>query len=190
MKKIFLSLLIVITAACSSYQAFRQGEEAESQENYDRAVAKYMEALSKEPDSVRYKIYLERARLRASQYHFEKGKKLHAAGKYQAAILEYQMAVQMDPSNEFAQNELLKATRAYEEKHQALTDLEEMKQRALMQRGGPPLLNPRSTEPMDFSFQKPTEVQDIYQAMATAFGFNIIFDPQIGELYDFLGVFL
>lgn len=180
MKKLILLLALTLLTACSSYQAFREGEKAEQDENYDRAVAKYMEALSRDPDNVRYKIYLERVRLRASQAHFEKAKKLHEAGKLRSAILEYQMAVQLDPTNEYAQVELKKALKAQKEKNTALSDLEVLKQKA-MSSGQPPKLNPKSREPMAFSFPKPTEVKDIYKAFAKAFGFNIIYDPQIKE---------
>ncbi|HPR65467.1 MAG TPA: secretin N-terminal domain-containing protein [Thermoanaerobaculia bacterium] len=178
---LFVTLTLTLLIACSSHQAFREGQKAEDRENYDRAVAKYLEALAKDPSNARYKVHLERVRLRASQAHFERAKKLVLAEQYQAAILEFQMAVQFDPTNQYAQVELEKALRAYEKQNASLSELEALKEKAMEDRGQPPRLNPKSTAPMTFSFSKPTEVQDIYQAFAKAFGFNIIYDPQIKE---------
>jgi len=173
--------LAALMTACTGYNAFRTGERAESGQNYDKAVAEYLLALSKDPQNVRYRIYLQRARVKASQYHFENAKNLHAAKQYPAAVLEYQMAVQLDPNNQFAATELAKAQREWESIRTAKSDLEKGKEDAQRKRPQPPKLDPKSREAMSFSFPKPTEFQDICKALSKAFGFNVIFDSQLKE---------
>jgi len=182
LKKILLFLgLAAFLMACTGYNAFRTGERAEKNQDYDKAVAEYLLALSKDPQNVQYRIYLQRARVKASSYHFENAKTLHAAKQYPAAVLEYQMAVQLDPNNQFADTELAKAQREWEAIRNAKSDIEKGKEEAQKKRPQPPKLDPKSRESMSFSFPKPTEFQDICKALGKAFGFNVIFDSQIKE---------
>lgn len=180
MKKIILFLLI-FTFSCTGYRAFKSGEDAEKIKDYDKAVAEYLSALAKDPENIKYKIYLERAKLRASQIHFENGKKLHQAKQYPGAILEYQIAYQLDPTNQFAAQELAKAQKEYEQIRKAETEIEKAKEEAKKAKAQPPKLNPKSKKPMSFSFPKPTEFMDICKAVGKGFGFNVIFDPQMKE---------
>lgn len=180
MKKYFL-IFTIFFISCTGYRAFKSGQEAEKMKNYDKAVADYLSALLKDPENIKYKIYLERAKLRASQVHFENAKKLHQAKQYPAAILEYQIAVQLDPTNQFAAQELAKAEKEYEELRKTETEIEKAKEKAKKALAQPPKLDPKSKKPMSFSFPKPTEFMDICKAIAKGFGFNVIFDPQMKE---------
>ena len=182
MKKILLLLIAgVFLVSCTGYNAFRTGERAEKAQEYDKAVADYLLALSKDPENLKFRIYLQRAKLKASQYHFENAKDLHAAKQYPAAVLEYQMAVQLDPNNQFAATELAKAQKEWDVLRMSKSELEMSKEAAYKQRPKIPKLNPKSKEPMSFSFPKPTEFQDICKAVSKAFGFNVIFDSQLKE---------
>ncbi len=174
-------MILIFQFSCTGYRAFKSGEEAEKAKDYDKAVEEYVSTLSKDPENIKYKIYLERAKLRASQYHFEKGKKFHQAKQYPAAILEYQIAVQLDPTNQFAAQELAKAQKEYETIKKAESEIEKAKEEAKKAQAQPPKLNPKSKKPMSFSFPKPTEFMDICKAVAKGFGFNVIFDPQMKE---------
>lgn len=180
MKKLLIALLLM-ELSCTGYQAFRSGEKAEKSRDYDVAVADYLSALAKDPDNVRYRINLERAKLRASQFHFENGKQLHAARQYAGAILEYQMAVQLDPNNQFAADQLARAQKEFAETQASRETLEKDKQAAAKKPAQIPKLDPRSKAPLSFSFPKPTEFQDICKAVGKAFGFNVIFDAQLKE---------
>ncbi|MEJ5165472.1 MAG: secretin N-terminal domain-containing protein [Thermoanaerobaculia bacterium] len=180
MKK-FILFLLIFTISCTGYRAFKSGQDAEKIKDYDKAVAEYLSALAKDPENIKYKIYLERAKLRASQTHFENGKKLHQAKQYPGAILEYQIAVQLDPTNQFAAQELVKAQKEYELLRASETEIEKAKEEAKKAKAQPPKLNPKSKKPMSFSFPKPTEFMEICKAVAKGFGFNVIFDPQMKE---------
>ncbi len=180
MRKLLIALLL-LELSCTGYQAFRHGEKSEKSRDYDTAVADYLAALAKDPDNVRYRINLERAKLRASQYHFENGKALHAAKQYPGAILEYQMAYQLDPNNQFAADQLARAQKEFAEVQAAQSSLDKEKQAAAKKPPVLPKLDPKSKAPLSFSFPKPTEFQDICKAVAKAFGFNVLFDAQVKE---------
>ncbi len=180
MRKLLIALLL-LELSCTGYQAFRSGEKAEKSRDYDAAVAEYLSALAKDPDNVRFRINLERAKLRASQFHFENGKTLHGGRQYPGAILEYQIAVQLDPNNQFAADQLARAEREFAEMQASLTNLDKEKQIAAKKPAVLPQLDPRSKVPLSFSFPKPTEFQDICKAVAKAFGFNVLFDAQMKD---------
>ena len=112
------------------------------------------------------------------------GKDLYDAGVLDRAIEEYRQAVQLDPSNQYAQVELEKAiyaqARAKEDGSQPET-LAEMKENMRGSRAQPPVLNPRSNEPISLTFPKPVSVTSIYRALGRAFGIDVLFDPKMRE---------
>ena len=61
----------------------------------------------------RYQAALLRAKIKASQEHFEKGKEFEKAGVIERALVEYQQAVQLDPTNQYAQAQLEHVHRQY-----------------------------------------------------------------------------
>jgi len=79
LKTTSLVLALTLTAGCVSFNAYQRGLTAERQKNWDEAVIQYEKALEIDPDNMRYRMNLNRARLEASRVHFEKGKTLRAA---------------------------------------------------------------------------------------------------------------
>src|SRR3954470_15938035 len=94
-----LTLLLVLAtiAGCSSYGAYRRAEIAEQTGDWDEAVLQYLQALAQDPGNIAYRAALLRAKTKASQVHFEKGKQFRAAGAVDRALVEYQQAVELDP---------------------------------------------------------------------------------------------
>src|SRR5437764_13768761 len=81
MKKRLITLLALtaLSVGCASYNAFERGRTAEKAKNWDEAVLEYQKALEVDPDNMRYRVFLQRAKLEASRIHFEKGKSLRIA---------------------------------------------------------------------------------------------------------------
>ncbi len=75
-----------------------RGYEAERTQNYDLAVVEYTQALRAKPDDNDAHVSLDRAKLRASQDHFNKGRRLEAVGKYDQALVELELAAELNPS--------------------------------------------------------------------------------------------
>jgi general secretion pathway protein D len=178
-----LLILFGVLASCSAYQGYRRAQIAEQHEDWDRAVLQYLELVDRYPNKVTYRTGLLRSKLRASQGHFEKGKRFHEAGALERAFGEYQQAVQLDPTNQYARVELekLREQLVANDQRTLASSLEDLKEKTRGTRPQPPLLNPRATEPISLEFPKPVSVFDIYRALGKAFGINILFDPKLRD---------
>lgn len=177
-------MALLFVAACSTTsQIAREGEEASKHQNWDGAVYYYLEALANDPGNPRYRMELLRVRQKAAQEHFKRGEALKDMGQYLAAKKELEMAVQLDPTHEFAAQELRKVRHDLEilSSPNGAQSLEEMKKQAARAKVKPPLLNPKSTEPITLSFPKPKPVKEIHKALAKAYGYNVLFDPKLKD---------
>jgi general secretion pathway protein D len=87
-----------LLAGCASSGAMHRGSEAERTQDYDLAVVEYTQALRAKPDDDDARVSLDRAKLRASQDHFNKGRRLEAVGKYDQALVEFELAAELNPS--------------------------------------------------------------------------------------------
>jgi general secretion pathway protein D len=177
-------VLVAFAGGCSTVkQTANEGDEAFKKENWDAAVYFYLQALAEEPDNMEYKLNLTFARQRASALHFQRGAMLRQLGRLKAARDELQMAVQLDPTNQFAEQVL---ERVREEidilgRPDGARELEEIKRAAREAKVKPPVLDPKSKDRITLNFPKPKPVQEIYRAMAKAYGFNVLFDPKLKE---------
>src|SRR5919198_4232711 len=86
-------------AGCAASAALRQGRDAERMQDYDRAVVEYTKAVRLRPDDPDARLALERAKLRASQDHYARGRRLAALGKLDEALIEYETAAELNPTN-------------------------------------------------------------------------------------------
>jgi general secretion pathway protein D len=177
-------LLVLILAGCASFGAFRQAQEAERREEWDQAVLKYMEAVRQNPENLEYKAALLRAKVSAGQAHVKRAKEFQRANVLERALLEYRQAVELDPSNQYAEAELRKVAeeiKALKDNGTRARSIADMKRSARGKLPQPPVLNPRSDEPIDLIFSKPASVMDIYRALGRAFGINVLFDPKLKD---------
>ncbi|MCP4656265.1 MAG: hypothetical protein GY856_12705 [bacterium] len=179
-----LLALALLPAGCSGHRIYRLAQEAEQVGNWDEAVLRYLEAVRVHPDSIAYRSALLRAKIEAAQEHFRKGKRYHEAGVLERAMIEFRQAVELDPSNQYAVVELHKVVdelRAIRNNSQPAGSIAEMKEKMRGATAQPPVLNPRSNEPIDLIFSEPIDVLDIYRALGKAFGINVLFDPKIRD---------
>ena len=178
-----LLLALMALAGCASYRLARDAELAEARQDWDQAVARYLELADREPGSARWRSALLRARVRASQEHFAAGRRFLEAGVPERALVEYQRAVQLDPTNQYAQVEFdkLRADLASSGGRGPAPTVDELKQRARARSAQPPLLQPRSSAPISLDFPQPQSLFAIYQALGKAFGINVLFDPQLRD---------
>jgi general secretion pathway protein D len=169
--------------ACASHMASRQADIAAQRGDWDEAVLQYMKAVDERPENLGYKASLIRAKIKASQVHFEKGKEFEKAGVLERAMIEYQQAVQLDPTNQYAQAQLDRAREAWQAQRQnrEATTIDQMKKKSRGTRPQPPQLNPRSDKPISMDFPEPVSIFQIYKALGDAFGINILFDPNLKD---------
>src|SRR5947207_3797510 len=106
--KLRLAALVValLTAGCAASSALRRGADAEQRQEYDVAVAEYLKAVRLRPADRNARLGLERAKLRASAEHFQKGRRLAATGRDDQALVELQLAAELNPTNADVDTEL------------------------------------------------------------------------------------
>ena len=184
MSVILVLVTVVVVTGCSSYRSYRDGQIASQQGDWDDAVAHYMRALEEDPANIRYRAALLRAKIEASHVHFEKAKEFLEAGVLERALLELQQAVQLDPTNQYAEAELRNVRDAIEmqrREEEYPGSIQEMKDKNKGIRPQPPMLNPRSDKPISLSFPNQVEIFQIYEALGRAFGINVLFDPNLKD---------
>jgi len=179
-----LLVLIPLLAGCATTAAVRAGQRAELAQDYDRAVIEYTRALQTDPDSADARQGLERARLRAAQDHYTRGRRHHAAGRLEEALVELQTAVELNPGDPTV-NELLDAVRAQLRTKVAVaregkTQLESLIERSRTLQPPGLELPPDVRLPAALTFRDASS-RDIYTALARFANVNIVFDPQFRD---------
>ena len=173
----------VLLPGCATYQTNRRASDAMAAESWDKAVYYYLEALARDPGNIHLKMALQKARLKGGEDHFRRGMRFKEAGELARAQAELEMAVQLDPTHQYAEVELAKVRKdlAVFNQQGGASKLAEMKKAAAEMKVKPPILNPASDEPMTLSFPNQTSLRDIYKAIGQAFGINILFDPKLKD---------
>ena len=153
-------------------------------QHWDMAVMAYQKAASLEPGNQKYTTALFRSRLQAAQTHLGRGRLHRSAGQLDLAQVELEQSVALDPTNDVAHQELKKVVAEIEARRLEAaggSPTEKAKAKAKGRRAAPPMLNPASDKPIDVSFPPDTPIKKIYQALCTASGINVIFDPQLKD---------
>lgn len=170
-------LLILILVGCEGSEEFRKGKEQASAKNFDDAVINFKKALDKNPDSLEYQVYYERARLKAGLAHNEKGQKLEKEAKYAEALAEYQQGFTIDPGNNIAHKD-------YDRLRLFIENPNKPKEPPNLQdRINENLTDPNRTVEISAITRTPItlkitdEAKRIYETIAKLAGINVVFDP-------------
>ena len=89
----------LLAGSCATASPYQQGQRAERGQDYDRAVVEYTKAVRDRPDDKTARLALDRARLRAAEQHFFRGRRLAAVERYEDALVELQVAAELNPSS-------------------------------------------------------------------------------------------
>jgi general secretion pathway protein D len=176
--------LCLLSAACATSNALRNGVAAERRQEYDLAVVEYTKALRENPDSVDARAALERAKLRASQDHFTKGRRMAAIGKFDVALAEFEVAAELNPGSADIDEELRSTRNKLRAKvassREGKTELQTLIERA---RDLPPpgLDMPTGVKmPASLTFRDASS-RDVFTAVARLAGISLIFDTAFRE---------
>jgi general secretion pathway protein D len=182
--KILALLALLAASGCTGSLAFRNAREEETLGHWDLAVLKYSRALDLDPTNTRYKISLGRAKIKASRFHFERGKLYRSSGQPELAVVELEQAFVLDPTNKYSETEMRKAredaAKAAAERG-GESSMQTAKRRTRGMRARAPMLEPASDRPINLNFPQPKPIKQIYQSLASAAGINVIFDPQLKD---------
>ncbi len=158
----------------SASKLYKQGQAAETAGNIELAYQLYARAFQKNPKDLRYKTSYERTRFSAASIHVKQGEKLRDQGDASGALTEFMRALEIDPSNELAQQEI----KAMRDKAGAQTNQETSvspEESQLSGIGSPIELKPLSNEPLTLHSVEDSKV--IYQTVGRLAGVNVLFDP-------------
>jgi general secretion pathway protein D len=178
----------------------KRGQQAEARDDYDAAFEDFRQAHLKKPSDLRYRTSYESLRFKASNMHVDRGRVLRQSGDTDGAINEFARALQIDPGNQAAAQELQVMEKrmpggggpAGAGNNPAAgsgapgnilvpgmgeeTPYQREMQREISTLDGPVTLQPVSDDPLTLHMVQDTEV--VYQAICKAAGLNVIFDPE------------
>jgi general secretion pathway protein D len=174
------ALAVMWLAACASSGSMRIAHDAELSQNYDIAVAEYTKLLRDKPNNREAQQGLERAKLRASQDHFTKARRLVAGSQLEEALVEYQIASELTPANADIAREL-QETRSQLRSKIALADNGKTKLETLIQQSlDAPLPGfdlPADAKLPDSVVFRDANARDIYSAIGKFTNLSVMFDP-------------
>jgi general secretion pathway protein D len=168
-------------AACASTGgSVRAGERAEVAKNYDLAVVEYTKVVRANPDDHNARLALDRAKLRAAQDHAFRARTLAANERYEEALVEYQIASELNPADSTVE-EALRDTRQKLRTKVAVTrngktELESLIERA-RQLPPPGLDLPDDARLPDSLVFSSATSRNVFRSLAQFAGLNIVFDP-------------
>jgi general secretion pathway protein D len=174
----------LLLAGCATSAALRSGERAEDAKDYDRAVVEYTKALRENPDRASTRAALERVRLRASQEHFFRGRRLASTEHHEEALVELQIAAELNPSDADVEAALKAARQKLRTKlavtRDGKTELETLIERSRSM--GPAGLDlPTDVKLPDSLVFSNASSRFVFTAIARFSGLSLVLDPAFRE---------
>jgi general secretion pathway protein D len=175
-------LVLAVTLAIAADKAklvYNKGKDAEARQNYEQAYDFYKQAYDLKPGDLTYRAAYERLRVLAGASHVHRGQLLSEAGQLDAALAEFQKAIDIDPSSAIAQQEIrhtkqmIEAAKASGPKSAAPPP--SGLQKRLSEAGGPVELATISNVPINLKITEDSKV--IYETVGKLAGINALFDP-------------
>ena len=175
-----LSLTARSAGAQSASGWDKRGEKAEARGDFDAAYEAYRQATTKSPRDIRFKTRYENMRFKAAAAHVDRGRVYLQGGDSGAALTEFTRALQIDPSNQTAAQEidLIRNPQAAAAVGSAPGQGGKLSaaQKEIGSVSGIVELKPMSNDPITLHMVEDTKV--IYQAIGKAAGLNVLFDPE------------
>jgi general secretion pathway protein D len=175
------ALVVCLAAAgagCAASEALRNAQLAEQQQDYDLAVVEYTKLVRERPHDRHARASLDRAKLLAAQAHFSRGRRLAAGGRFEEALVEYQLAAELNPVSSEIDAELA-YTRAQLRTRVAVqgqTRLETLVAESFEAPLPAQALPADATLPDSLVFRD-ASARDVYTAVARFSGMSLVFDP-------------
>jgi general secretion pathway protein D len=180
-----LSVLVLLCLALplsgkshdSSKALYDKGTDAEARQNYELAFDCFKQAYNLKPKDLRYRTAFERTRFLAGASHVHRGQTLRDAGKLDEAVVEFQKAIETDPSSFIALQELKRTQQAIRDAQTPAPQAAPPTalRRRLDSAQGPVELAAISNVPITLKVTEKSNV--IYETVGKLAGINVLFDP-------------
>jgi len=178
-----LGLLALLLLGGCGASALQQAKLADDLRDVDVAVAQYTRALRENPQSRSAQEGLDRAKLRAAEAHLLRGRQWFSRGRYEEALLELQIAFELNPLSTETEKDLRTvrtALRARVGAGQGPTPLESLLTRTRdLAPLGHELPDVRLPETIATGLQ--TTSRDLYLMLAAQAGVSVTFDAAFAE---------
>jgi len=181
---VVLACSLVLSAGCASSGAFRAGTQAEQIQDYDLAVVEFTKAVKAHPDDRNARQALDRSKIRAAQGHFTRGRRLQATGRLDEAVVELQLAAELNPGSGDI-DDTLRSVRTQLRTKVAVAREGKTQLQTLIDRSRD-LTAPGTELPADVRLPasltfRDASSRDVFTAMARLSGLNVVFDPTFRE---------
>ena len=174
-KLIVLIVAAALTAGCAASRAYRRGQEAARNGNWDAAVSEYTTAVQEAPDKAEYKITLERAMQTAAQNHISRARELEEKDQLDLALLAYKRAVELDATNRLAAAKMVELEKIVRDRIEAgrpKPPIDKLREQARAM--GQPIINLQERLPK-LSFNN-ASLRGILDFIGTNAGINITYE--------------
>jgi general secretion pathway protein D len=176
-----LALAGLVAAGCASSSSIRIAHRAEQAQDYDRAVVEYTKTVRANPANRAARESLERVKMRAAVEHANRGRRLASLGRYEEAVVEFQLASELNPTDPQIDSALRESRQRLRNKiavtHGNRTELEALIDKT---RDMPPPgldLPDGAKLPASLTFGNGATASAIFRTIARFANLNLIFDP-------------
>ena len=178
---IALLLLTTLATGCAAGRAFRKGQEASRNGDWDIAVQEYTKAVQEDPDNAMYKITLERAMQTAAQEHISRARELESKDQLDMALIEYRRAVELDATNRSAASKVIELEKTIRDRIEASRPkpaIEKLREQARAM--GQPMINLK--EPLPKLAFNNASLKGILDFIGTSAGINITYESTFRDV--------
>lgn len=176
---------VLATGCATTGGSLHQAQAAEQVREYDIAVAEYMKTLRAHPGNQDAQLGLDRAKLRGSEAHSQRGQRLVASGKYEDAVVELQLAAELNPGNDDLER-ALKTTRTALRNKLAVEQNGQTSLEAVLARtrsAVPASMNiPETRLPASITLGRDATSRQAFQLIASLAGLNLLFDQTFRDV--------
>lgn len=177
---VLIAAVAIALSSCASTNGLKKARNAEMTQNYDVAVAEYTKLLRDDPNNRTYRQSLEQAKLRASQDRFANARRLAGTGKLEEALVEFQLAAELNPTNSEIEKEL-QLTRSQLRTKVAVAENGKTRLESLIAQSlEAPLPGadlPKDAKLPDSIVFRDANARDVYSAIGKFTNLSVVFDP-------------
>jgi general secretion pathway protein D len=175
---LLVAALTLPAAADKAKALYEKGRDADARQNYEEAYDYYKQAYALKPKDLAYRAAYDRVRFLAGASHVHRGQLLRQSGKLDEALVEFQKAVEIDPSSFIAVQEVRRTQKLIDDAKnppQAAVPAGGGLEGRLQEAAGPVDLAPISNVPITLKLTEDTKM--IYETVGKLAGINVLFDP-------------
>lgn len=178
-------LALALLGGCVTASSMRTARTAELNEDYDRAVVEYMKALEARPNDRAIRASLDQVKLRAAQEHFARGRRHAGTGEFDEALVEFQIAAELNPAGGEIQD-AMRSVRANLRAKIAVSEDGRTRLETLVEQSiDAPLpgsdLPPGITLPDSVVFREASS-RDVFTAIGRLADISVVFDPSFQDV--------